>query len=124
MLTWFEAAACGAVGGLVTEAIVTFGRLRAWQQARHAARVAGSPLPGITTYVDPPADALAAAFRTALGVAAGWLLHDQITGLYAAVLVGASAPALLAQVGRANTAEVVQAGGEPAVGTRGEEGVP
>ncbi|WP_035803893.1 hypothetical protein [Kitasatospora mediocidica] len=31
MLTWIEAAACGAVGGLIAEVVVTFGRLNTWQ---------------------------------------------------------------------------------------------
>ncbi len=31
MLTWIEAAACGAGGGLIAEAAVTLGRLREWQ---------------------------------------------------------------------------------------------
>lgn len=104
MLTWIEATACGAAGGLIAEAVVTFGRLRDWQQARHAARAEGATLPGIGAFVDPLADALAALFRVALGGAAGWLLHTEVTGMYAAVMVGASAPALLAQVGRATTA--------------------
>ncbi|MFG6202125.1 hypothetical protein [Nonomuraea sp. JJY05] len=104
MLTWIEATACGAAGGLIAEAVVTFGRLHAWQRARHEARAAGAPLPRIGAFVDPLADSLAALFRVALGGAAAWLLHAEVIGVYAAVTVGASAPALLAQVGRATTA--------------------
>ena len=103
MLTWAEAMACGAGGGLIVEAVVTFGRLHAWQQARHAARAVADALPQIDAFVDLPADSLAALFRVVLGGAAGWLLHAEITGVYAAVTVGASAPALLAQVGKATT---------------------
>ena len=103
MLIWAEAMASGAGGGLIAEAVVTFGRLHAWQQARHAARAVADPLPRIDAFVDPPADSLAALFRVVLGGAAGWLLHAEVTGVYAAVAVGASAPALLAQVGRATT---------------------
>ncbi|MFD0374567.1 hypothetical protein [Streptomyces sp. NPDC127112] len=104
MLTWIEVTACGAGGGLIAEAVVTFGRLHAWQQARHAARASTSPLPAFGAFVDPLADSLSALFRVALGGAAAWLLHAEVTGVYAAVTVGASAPALLAQVGRASTA--------------------
>ncbi|GAA2171036.1 hypothetical protein GCM10009727_95990 [Actinomadura napierensis] len=104
MLTWIEAVACGACGGLITEVVVTFGRLHAWQQARHAARMATGPLPRLGAFVDPLADSLSALLRVLLGSAAGWLLHAEITGVYAAVTVGASAPALLAQVGRATSA--------------------
>ncbi|AZS69645.1 hypothetical protein DDE74_00385 [Streptomyces lydicus] len=59
MLSWAEGALYGAGGGLV---VVTFGRLHAWQQARHAARVATEALPQLGTYIDPPADSLAALF--------------------------------------------------------------
>ncbi len=103
MLTGAETAVCGAGGGLIVEAVVTFGRLRDWQQARHAARATAGQLPPIGKFVDPLADSLAALFRVVLGCAAAWLLHGEVTGEYAAVTVGASAPALLAQVGRATT---------------------
>ncbi|MFJ9714148.1 hypothetical protein [Streptomyces sp. NPDC101234] len=116
MLRWAEAAAYGAGGGLIVEAVVTYGRLHAWQQARHEARMADDQLPRVGKFVDPPADSLAAFFRVMLGAAAGWLLHAEITGVYAAVTVGASAPALLAQLGRATTATDALRG-EP----RGEE---
>lgn len=104
MLTWIEAAAYGAAGGLIIEAVVTFGRFHAWQQARHAARAAAEPLPRMGAFVDPLADSLSALLRVVLGGAAGWLLHAEVTGVYAAVTVGASAPALLAQVGKATSA--------------------
>ena len=111
MLTWIEAAACGAGGGLIAEAVVTYGRLNAWQQARHSARAAAEPLPRIGAFVDPLADSLTALLRVVLGCAAGWLLHAEVSGMYAAVTVGASAPALLAQVGRAaSRADVLRAG--------------
>jgi hypothetical protein len=103
VLTWIEAVAAGAGGGLIAEAVVTYGRLRSWQEARHAARAAEAPLPPLDRFVDPLADSLAALMRVALGGAAGWLLHTEVTGIYAAVAVGASAPALLAQIGRATT---------------------
>lgn len=105
MLTWIEAVASGAVGGLIAEVAVTYGRLRSWQGARHAARASEAPLPPLGRFVDPLADSLAALVRVALGGAAGWLLHTEVTGFYAAVAVGASAPALLAQIGRAATPE-------------------
>ncbi|MEU6844826.1 hypothetical protein ABZ930_23425 [Streptomyces sp. NPDC046716] len=103
MLTWIEAVAFGAGGGLIAEAVVTYGRMNAWQQARHAARAAEAALPPLDKFIDPFADSLAALMRVTLGGAAGWLLHTEVTGIYAAVTVGASAPALLAQIGRATT---------------------
>jgi hypothetical protein len=120
MLTWAEAAVCGAGGGLIVEVVVTFGRLRDWQQARHAARATAGQLPRIGKFVDPLADSLAALFRVALGCTAAWLLHEEVTGVYAAVTVGASAPALLAQLGRATTtADALRAG----PGTEGPSGI-
>lgn len=114
MLTWAEGALYGAGGGLVVEAVVTFGRLHAWQQARHTARAAAEALPRLGTYIDPPADSLAALFRIVLGGAAGWLLHGELAGVFAAVAVGASAPAVLAQMGSATTvAEALQVGAAP-----------
>jgi hypothetical protein len=111
MLTWADGVVCGAGGGLIVEAVVTYGRLNAWQQARHTARAAAVALPPIGTFIDPLADSLAALFRVVLGGAAGWLLHGEVSGMFAAVAVGASAPALLAQIGRSATvADAIQAG--------------
>ncbi|MFD5036312.1 hypothetical protein ACFWMX_22155 [Streptomyces sp. NPDC058378] len=119
MLSGAEGALYGAGGGLVVEAVVTFGRLHAWQQARHASRVAGDVLPKLGAYIDPPADSLAALFRVVLGCAAGWLLHGELGGMLAAVAVGASAPAVLAQMGSATTVtEALQLG--PTPGTAAE----
>ncbi|MGW3622562.1 hypothetical protein [Streptomyces sp. NPDC000880] len=114
MLSGAEGALYGAGGGLVVEAVVTFGRLHAWQQARHTARVAAEALPQLGAYIDLPADSLAALFRVVLGCAAGWLLHGELGGMLAAVAVGASAPAVLAQMGSATTVtEALQLGATP-----------
>lgn len=124
MLSGAEGALYGAGGGLVVEAVVTFGRLHAWQQARHTARVAAEALPKLGAYIDLPADSLAALFRVVLGCAAGWLLHGELGGMLAAVAVGASAPAVLAQMGSATTVtEALQLGATPgAAGTAAEAG--
>lgn len=103
MLAWIGAVTSGAGGGLIAEAVITYGRLHNWQQARHAARAKDAPLPPLGRFVDPLADSLAAVVRVVLGGTAGWLLHTEVSGIYAAVTVGASAPALLAQIGRATT---------------------
>ncbi|MFJ9432606.1 hypothetical protein ACIRQY_23510 [Streptomyces sp. NPDC101490] len=114
MLSWTEGTLYGAGGGLVVEAVVSFGRLHAWQQARHAARTASEVLPRLGAYIDPPADLLAALFRVVLGGVAGWLLHGELAGVFAAVAVGASAPAVLAQMGSATTVtEPLQIGAVP-----------
>ncbi len=106
MLSWSVAVGCGALGGLIVEAAFTWRRLYAWQQARHAAAVDGKPRPTIGDFVDPAADVAVAFSRAALGAAAGGLLHAEVTGIYAAVTVGASAPALLASLGKAATARM------------------
>jgi hypothetical protein len=112
MSFWLTAVCYGAVGGLVTEAVDMWGRLRAWQQARHVARSRNRPLPSLTRFIDLGPDLAVAFTRALLGCAAGWLLHDEITGMYAALAVGASAPALLAGLGKATTpAEAI--GGRP-----------
>jgi hypothetical protein len=100
-MDWAVAAALGMIGGGVVEAVVLWGNIAAWQKARHAARLRGRRLPSVTRYVDPPADALAAVTRLVLGGAAALLLHDQISGAITAIAVGASAPALLGQLGAA-----------------------
>jgi hypothetical protein len=97
---WFHGAVYGAVGGALIEALVFNERLLAWQAARRQVREARRrKLPVLRAYIDPSADLAAALSRLLLGALAGWLLHSQITGLYAAVAAGASAPALLRQLG-------------------------
>jgi hypothetical protein len=116
MSFWLTAICYGAAGGLIIEAVDMWGRLHAWQQARHSARSRRRPLPPFTRFVDPVPDLAVALTRALLGCAAAWLLHNQITGEYAALAVGASAPALLAGLGKATTpAEAVagQPGGRP-----------
>jgi hypothetical protein len=97
----------GAAGGLVVEIIAVWANLTAWQRDRHRARANGRKrvLPTLTKYIDPPADALVGLTRLLMGAAAGWLLHDQITGIMAAIAVGAAAPALLRQLGTARTVQ-------------------
>ncbi|MFE6155561.1 hypothetical protein [Streptomyces sp. NPDC057889] len=116
---WIHGAAYGAVGGALIEALVFNGRVLAWQAARRRARDARRRrLPRLRAYVDPPADLAAAVSRLLLGALAGWLLHSQITGLYAAVAAGASAPALLRQLGSLRTVQEVVQGGSAGAGER------
>ena len=98
-----EAIGFGAVGGLITEAIVMLRWLEAWRQARRAVITSRKRRPRITMFIDPVADLAVALTRAGLGAVAGLLLHDQITGAYAALTVGASAPAVLATLGKAIT---------------------
>ncbi|WP_327714255.1 hypothetical protein OG381_01625 [Streptomyces sp. NBC_00490] len=105
--------AYGATGGLVVEIVVFYGRIAAWQTARHRALAKGKrgeQLPRFDKYVDPPSDVLAALTRLSLGAGAGWIFAPQLTGALAAVAVGASAPALLRQLGSARTLQALAGG--------------
>lgn len=103
-MDWRQAIAFGATGGLIVELINLWGNLISWQSARHAAREKSvQPLPSIKKYIDVLADTLVALTRVALGAGAGWVFHDQVTGTTAAIAVGASAPAVLAQLATARS---------------------
>jgi hypothetical protein len=103
MLSLSAAIGYGAAGGSAAEAVVVWGRLHAWQLARHAALADGMALPPFTRFIDLGPDLAVAFTRVLLGCMAGWMLHGQVEGMYAALMVGASAPALLASLGRAAT---------------------
>lgn len=113
MSIWLTSICYGAVGGSITEAVDMWGRLRAWQQARRVARASKRQPPALNRFIDPAPDLAVAFTRALLGGAAGWLLHDEITGMYAALAVGASAPALLAGLGRAVTPTETMLGWPP-----------
>ncbi|SCL34857.1 hypothetical protein GA0070624_5101 [Micromonospora rhizosphaerae] len=100
-MDWAAAAALGMIGGGIVEVVAVWGNLAAWQKARHLARRRGRRLPPMIRYVDPAADTLVAVTRLVLGAAAALILHTQISGAVTAIAVGASAPALLAQLGAA-----------------------
>jgi hypothetical protein len=103
-MDWAAAALCGMAGGVIVEAVALWGNLSAWQKARHHARLRGRRLPRLTRYIDPAADAMVAVSRLALGALAVLVLHSQISGAISAIAVGASAPALLGQLGSAQGA--------------------
>jgi hypothetical protein len=116
---WLAVTALGAVGGALVEVVNLYGRMTGWQSARHAARARGeSDLPGLSSYIDVPADSLVALTRLLLGAAAGLVFHTQVSGAAAAVAVGACAPALLRQVGSSRSiAELLQTAGNDSNGT-------
>ena len=93
----------GAIGGLITELIVMLRWIEAWRQASHVAMARRRRRPAITRYIDPVTDSAVALTRAGLGALVGWLLHDELTGVYAAVTVGACAPAVIAALGKAVT---------------------
>jgi hypothetical protein len=99
-MEWLTACALGACGGAIFEVTQVWGDVITWQQARHDARLSGSPLPRLAKYVDLPAAVLVLATRLLLGAASGWVFHAQVAGSVAGIAVGASAPALLGQLGK------------------------
>jgi hypothetical protein len=107
---WLTATLLGSSGGAIVEFISMWGYLTAWQKDRHDARDNKRPLPTITTYIDPLADGMVALTRLCMGGVAGLLFHGQVTGTMAAIAVGASAPALLRQIGTARGMRDLQAG--------------
>ncbi|MEO3858530.1 hypothetical protein [Acrocarpospora sp. B8E8] len=121
-MNWPLAVVFGALGGALVELINTWGNLTAWQSARREAlRSRKRSLPSIGLYIDPLPDALVALTRVLLGGLAGFLFHSQVTGIVAAVAVGAAGPALLRQLGTASSVrEALQRGvtsDEPAQAT-------
>ncbi|MGA5824014.1 hypothetical protein ACPC54_39980 [Kitasatospora sp. NPDC094028] len=123
-MDWAQAAGYGAVGGALVELVIANGRLLAWQAARHKARdEKRRRLPPLRHYIDPTADLAAGLSRVALGALTGWLLHSQVTGLYAAVAAGASAPALIRQLGTfGSVREIVQGPAPDGDGAAGDRG--
>lgn len=97
----WHATLLGAVGGLLVEVIGMWSYLAAWQADRREYREKDKhPLPKLTDhYLDLQADSLVAATRLGLGAVAGVIFHSQVTGDLAAIMVGASAPAILLQLG-------------------------
>ena len=99
------------MGGLLVEAVISFGHLTDWREARRQARLADPhALPAITEFVDPLADGLVAASRILLGAGTGWILHTEVMGAAAA---GASAPALLRQLASGRTLQESISGDPP-----------
>lgn len=93
-------AALGACGGAVVQLIDLAVSAKEWQKARREARIQRKAvLPKLEVYVDVPADSFVFLTRLVLGAAAGYIFHGQIVGATAAVAVGASAPAMLKQLG-------------------------
>ena len=112
-MPWTTSVTCGGLGGLVVEIVVFYGRIATWQAARHRALAKDrrrDQLPPLSKYIDAPSDALAAVTRLSLGAGAGWIFSPQLTGVFAAVAVGASAPALLRQLGSAKTLQAAVSG--------------
>ncbi|RKN39454.1 hypothetical protein [Streptomyces hoynatensis] len=101
MEVWQCAVLGGAGGGLI-ELVTLYDRLGSWQQARRTPTglLRKNP-PRLAAYVDLGPFLVIGAIRIALGAATATAFgaSGQVGGGYAALTVGAAAPALLAQVG-------------------------
>ncbi|MEV0928781.1 hypothetical protein AB0I99_27340 [Streptomyces spongiicola] len=115
-MEWQTAAAMGAAGALLFEAVILFGKISEWQAARKTVRRARRRrrLPPLRDYVDPCPDVLVGLFRCGLGAAAGWLFHSQITTVYAAAVIGVAAPSLIQNLGATKAVRNAIQGGAPA----------
>lgn len=100
-MDWLTAAWLGAAGGALVQAVALYVYVGNWHEARRQCRDRQDPvLPPLSRFVDLPADAAVALTRLVLGAAAGAIFHGQIIGMAAAIAVGASAPAVLQQLGQ------------------------
>lgn len=101
-MSWWQFALLGAGGGLLVEVLALFRQCKAWQAARmtRTGRVRAKR-PALRTYIDFPAHTWIAVFRSGLGAAMAILFgtSGQVSGAYAAVVLGFSAPSMLAQLG-------------------------
>jgi hypothetical protein len=83
MLSLAAAIGYGAAGGSAAEAVVVWGRLHAWQLARHAALADGMALPPFTRFIDLGPDLAVAFTRVLLGCMANGLALSRFSVIYA-----------------------------------------
>lgn len=108
----------GAAGGLLRGALDVYTRFVSWQADRRAHRqltaagTAEGEAPGFQAYFDPAVDVAAAVVHGVMGAGAAVLFGTtgQISGGYAALVVGISAPMLLTQLGRVQTVNEAMTG--------------
>lgn len=108
----------GAAGGAVRGLIYLYDQVSRWRSDRrhHRARLrtrrTRAAPPKFSEYIDIVPEVVAGSFHAVLGAATGLLLGatGQITGAWAAIVVGVSAPALLTQLGRTRTIQNVVTG--------------
>jgi hypothetical protein len=109
-MDWVPARLLGAAGGALVLLIFWHKCVANWREARRQSRHRQEAAPPMNMYVDIVADTLAGLTHVALGAAAGLMFHEQIIGVAAAIAVGASAPALLQQLGTARSVKEVVEG--------------
>ena len=104
---WLTVIGLSACGGAVVSLVAFCSDIFGWQQARRATHLKRAKnLPPLSEYVDPWPDFVSLLTRITLGVIAGVIFRSQVTTTTAAVAMGASAPALLSQLGTARTIKI------------------
>ncbi|WP_460061016.1 hypothetical protein [Streptomyces sp. YKOK-I1] len=107
----------GAAGGALRTLLDVYARFLDWQAARRGHRQTPNgntaELPVFRDYFDPVADPVAAVVHSAMGAGAAVLFGTtgQVSGAYAAVVVGISAPVILTQLGRVQSVSDAVTGG-------------
>lgn len=104
----------GAAGGLLRGAVDLYTRFVSWQAVRLACLQEAKQAPRFRAYFDPSTDIVAPVVHTVMGSGAAVLFGTtgQISGAYAALVVGMSAPMLLTQLTRVQTVNEAVAGGD------------
>jgi hypothetical protein len=109
----------GAAGGVLRGLLDVYARFLDWQSDRRAHRRLpagpGDEPPRFQQYFDPVGDPVAAVVHSALGAGAAVLFGatGQISGAYAAIVVGISAPVILTQLSRVQSVSDALTAGPP-----------
>ncbi|MGX1487777.1 hypothetical protein [Streptomyces tendae] len=111
----------GAVGGVLRGVVDIYIQFMNWRSARGVhQRVQPSEhvRPRLTQYFDPAVDLAAAGVHSVMGAGMAVLFGTtgQISGPYAAIVVGASAPVLLTQLARIQSVSEALGGGQAGAG--------
>ncbi|MEU8985873.1 hypothetical protein AB0C98_05080 [Streptomyces sp. NPDC048558] len=107
----------GAVGGVLRGVVDLYIQFVNWRSARGAhqrEQLSEHVRPRLTQYFDPAVDLAAAGVHSVMGAGMAVLFGTtgQISGPYAAIVVGASAPVLLTQLARIQSVSEALGGGQ------------
>lgn len=111
----------GAAGGVLRGVLDFYIQFMNWRSARGAhlrEQLPESEKPRFRQYFDPAVDLTAAGVHSGMGAALAVLFGStgQISGPYAAIVVGISAPVMLTQLARIHTVSDALGGGQQAAG--------
>jgi hypothetical protein len=117
----------GAAGGLLRGLLDVYTQFMSWQVDRRVHRQVPTEqegdAPQFGEYYDPVADPIATILHGAMGAGAAVLFGTtgQISGAYAALVVGMSAPMLLTQLSRVQSvSDAITGGAQAAAATEAE----